>query len=251
MGDYGSIIIASADYEFADRLLQLLHAHEYHCDIARDFQAATIKLARNYCDLVITDINLPGGRELEIAYLVRDKFDHVPIITIVDEFHQNVSIDIIELPIVSYIARSYSDEHLFRCVYHALNYVKQQNIAKNNIESLQNWYTELHNISKATGSRSTNNMTYKNYTIITINNIMQCLNNLHRMIELSDNANKVFSCIDDCSKLNLLTQAIIDAVDILDKTRTSFKSKELGNLRKRLMDVLSKSIGRDFHTMKT
>ena len=42
----------------------------------------------------------------------------------------------------------------------------------------------------------------------------------------------------DCSRLEKLRAAIVDAVEVLEQTRRSFKSRQLEALRKRLNEVL-------------
>lgn len=42
----------------------------------------------------------------------------------------------------------------------------------------------------------------------------------------------------DCERLSRLRAAVRDAIDVLDETRSSFKSKRLEVMRKKLIDIL-------------
>lgn len=247
MCNSGNILIASADFDFVKRTLQLLYKQEYECEVVYEYKSALTKLSNNAYDLIITDFDLPGSKEYELAYQVRDNFDYLPIIAVTDSHKNSNTIEISELPIVAFITKVYIDDQLIRIIDHSMYFVKQQKIVKENIKNLHNWSDELERVLKFNCNKLNVSMTYKNYTAISMNNIIRCLNSIHKMMEISDSGNSQIQVCDmvDCPKLNALTQALLDAVNIIDKTRSSFKSKELASLKKRLLDILTEAIGRE------
>ncbi len=53
-------------------------------------------------------------------------------------------------------------------------------------------------------------------------------------------ANRAIGCpLIDCPRLARLTTAVQETIEILEETRSAFKSKRLEAMRKRLIDILA------------
>ena len=62
---------------------------------------------------------------------------------------------------------------------------------------------------------------------------------LKRVVGDMGGANRVVGCpLIDCPRLARLTTAVQETIDVLEETRSAFKSKRLEAVRKRLINVL-------------
>ena len=73
--------------------------------------------------------------------------------------------------------------------------------------------------------------------------LAECYQTVHRLHASITGAETVADpCrVLKCSRLESLESAIQEGIDTIERTRTSFKSRELGTLRRRLKDVLGQS----------
>ncbi|MBI5905331.1 MAG: hypothetical protein HZB86_07230 [Deltaproteobacteria bacterium] len=63
---------------------------------------------------------------------------------------------------------------------------------------------------------------------------------LKRVVGDMDAANRVVGCpLIDCPRLARLTTAVRETIDVLEETRSAFKSKRLEATRRRLIEILA------------
>ncbi len=241
----GNIMVASVDYNFITRTLQIVSHQGYECEAVYDNDSAFIKLINGKYNLVIIDMSMPGGKDLELAYKIRNDFEYLPIIIVTDTYNQDIAIELIELNIVAFINKYYKENQLIRIIDNALNSRKQHLMLKENIQVLNEWSSDLNKLLKFNFNRINVSMTDKNYSAITMNNMIKCLNSINNMMNItqSDESKPNIGAENDRTRLNILTKTLIEAVKVIDSTKSSFKSKELGNLKKKILDVLAETVG--------
>src|SRR5690349_2833149 len=62
----GAILIADDDLEFNNATAAFLTAHGYHCRSVADAASAAAALRENSYDLLLSDIDMPGNKSLEL-----------------------------------------------------------------------------------------------------------------------------------------------------------------------------------------
>ena len=68
------VLIVDDDRIILESLGEFLRLEEYEVETATSFHAAIGALEREPADLVISDINMPGGNGFELRHVVRRRF---------------------------------------------------------------------------------------------------------------------------------------------------------------------------------
>jgi hypothetical protein len=109
---------------------------------------------------------------------------------------------------------------------------------------LSEWSKDLDSIKKSISQKSevTSSIPVSTFFEITLRNVVGALLDLkHLTEELSMQSDEQYVCnLLDCPSLTELKSGLAETVDILKKTKTSFKSKELGRLRNKLEILVEK-----------
>jgi len=78
-------------------------------------------------------------------------------------------------------------------------------------------------------------------TTLVLGNLAASLTGLGQLTQLGDAPSAEVCELVDCPRLQLLVSAIEDAVNVIEQTKSAFKSKGLAELRQRLELVLEAS----------
>ena len=94
--------------------------------------------------------------------------------------------------------------------------------------------------SMAISPRSTLEMSLEAYFGLTFQNIVAGLADLQHVTDvLAGHGEAEGAChLFDCPKVDALTDALVETVAVLEKSKSAFRSKELGQLRKRLTSLM-------------
>jgi hypothetical protein len=115
---------------------------------------------------------------------------------------------------------------------------------RNTRQLLQDWCDDLANIEKGLkdASKWTSSTSIDIFLELTFRNIISAMSNLKQLMKACTNQNvKQEVCqLLNCPRLTTLTNALLETIDILEQTKSFFKSKQLGELRQKL-EKLAKS----------
>ena len=112
---------------------------------------------------------------------------------------------------------------------------------KSTRERLQSWKSELDLVEQTLGASSTPaQKPVDAFVQLTMRNIVASLTDLQHMTQAlaTQQAAREACQLMNCPRGLALAQALKEAVDTLERTKRAFKSKELGDLRKTLEEVL-------------
>jgi CheY-like chemotaxis protein len=238
------ILIADDEEPFARRIAAFLQHEGYDCDTVGDAAAAALRLERDRFDLLVADIHMPGNERLE---LIREgSLEGLAVLLITGAPTLETAIESVRLPVVGYLVKPFRLEILKSEIERALGVSQIYSTTKRAQERLGQWIAELSSsgeLSRRPGI--TAGVTMDAYVETTIRNVTESLLDLARVTVgmQGARASEVDLCrFFECPRLAQWREAVNETIETIEKTKQSFKSKELGLLRRKL-ELLKKIEG--------
>jgi DNA-binding response OmpR family regulator len=242
MTEAGRILIADDEDTFLAATSALLTEEGYVCVCAHDAQQAAQALDAQMFDLLIADIRMPGNADLEFIRILPEKAPGMPVILVTGYPTIHSAIRSIQLPVVAYLIKPVDFEELMTMVRSGVEYSRVHHAVESTRQRLGDWASSLQSVQQTMNPRMRVDTpgSMESFLRLTHDNIVQSFTDLlnvsHAMAARSNV--QVVCHLANCPKLAMMLEAIESAVKVLEKTKTSFKSKELGDLRRKLEDLL-------------
>lgn len=243
MAELGKILIADDEETFLHSTADLLRREGYQCACALDAKTATEKLHAEDYDLLISDIKMPGNPELELIKNLGNIIKGIPVILVTGYPSVHSAIQSIQLPVVAYLVKPLDFSELLRCVQLSVENYRIYKAICSTRKLFQKWAEDLEKLKALMCQQSTDisYMTVGAFFDLTILNIGNTLLDLKHLIEaaaLDEDKQSVCHMLE-CPRLNVLTGVLKEAICVLEKTKGSFKSKDLGELRRKLEEIVN------------
>ncbi|HEY3296322.1 MAG TPA: response regulator [bacterium] len=238
----GKILIADDEETFLISTSALLTDEGYECATASNAADAATLLRDNEFDLLIADIKMPGNAELELVHELPILAEGMPVILVTGYPTVNTAIQSIRLPVVAYLIKPVDFGELLAMVHSGVEYTRVHRAVKNTRSRLGQWEASLHDLQRGyeVSPKVNSAGSVDSFLKLAHDNIMRSFGDLLNVSRALANQSKVqFVChLANCPKLQMYEQAIENTVKTLERTKSAFKSKELGDLRKKLEELL-------------
>lgn len=238
------ILVADDEQTFRESTGELLRKEGYYCDCAADAASTVEKLTQNTYDLLIADIKMPGNPELELIKKLPQIAKTMPVILVTAFPSQKSAIESVNLPVTAYMVKPVDFEELKKNVAQAIKRKNVFQLMTGTRQRLMNLQKHIQNIEEFLKEKNRKffSASIKNFLDWTIGNIswaMKDIKNLTYMLTNEQSESTVCNLLN-CPRLDELTEGLLSTVRALEKTKSSFKSKELGQLRIQLEQLLKK-----------
>jgi DNA-binding response OmpR family regulator len=241
----GRILLADDEQTFRESTAELLRQQGYECDCVQDAHAAAEKLAKGSYDLLIADIRMPGNPDLELIKELHEVSKGTPAILVTAFPSQRSAIDAVQLPVAAYMVKPIDFEELKKNVVEA---IRRKNLFQTVLDTknrLKDWQKQMQNLEDVLQKKNHRvfSASIKNFldlSLINISAAFQDVKNLTNILTDQDSEMPVCNLLN-CPRLTEMIEGLTDAVRGLEKTKSSFKSKELGSLRMKLEQLLKKA----------
>lgn len=244
MDSLGKILIADDEEVFRNMTAELLRRAGYHCDEAANATSATALLDNEEYDLLLADIRMAGNENLELLGHSRIRAG-TPVIlltgyptvaSVLDGFHRSI---------FDYFVKPFEFADLLDRVKKALSAQRTVKTIQRLTDRLDTWRQESSALKNALETRSsiTTQQTLEALAKLAYGHAVETLKEVNSMdIQVEDklSCEQLHSAVG-CPKLNIYSHAIKDTIAVLERTKSAFKSKELGLLRLRLEQILAPS----------
>jgi DNA-binding response OmpR family regulator len=244
MTDCGRILLADDEETFLHATADLLRREGYACECVGDGESALKKIDAERYDLLIADILMPGNPQLELVRQIGERAPGMPIILVTAYPTLGSAISSVGLSVSSYLIKPVEWDDLKAAVARAIGDRRLYDAVATMSSRLEQWKTGLTDMESllqrsANGSAESALQAFSELTFL---NVMGALTDMHRVARAHAKATESAQVchLFNCPRLRTLTQALRDAVAVLEHTRQSFKSKELADLRKQLTDVIDR-----------
>jgi YesN/AraC family two-component response regulator len=232
------ILLADDEETFLYSTAELLRKEGFTCDTAYNTKIATKLLEQNNYDLLISDIKMPDNPNLSFIKKAKELTESMSIILVTGYPTLDTALQSVHLPISAYLIKPLDFSELLE---HAREAIDKKKIYKN-ISKTKERLTELcdsfENLNKGMYGKETNasEVTGMSFLNLTLQNISGSIKDIQYLFNNSHNEKheKNAGHLFNSPRTKELKSALNDTINVLEKTKTSFKSKELGSLRKRL-----------------
>jgi DNA-binding response OmpR family regulator len=243
MNERNRILIADDEETFLEAHADLLRDEGYDCDCAKDAATAKAMLRQNRYDLLIADIKMPGNEELAFVEALPVIAEGLPVILVTGYPTLNTAIKSTRLAVAAYLLKPLPLDDFLKLVRQSIirhETYRMFEESRHRLRSLQIELGAFENLKKSAPARPSH-VDAEVFLHYTIKNILASLADLKDLAQaLAQNKPKQQACqLLNCPRHAELTEAIRAAIVVMEKTKTSFKSKELAALRVNLESVLS------------
>ncbi len=242
------ILLADDEAIFLKAVSCMLCDNGYICDSATDAESVVAMLKLNDYDLLISDVRMPGNSELELISNISKITNCMPIILVTAYPSVDNTIQALKLNVHDYLIKPVDFEELLALVNKVIIAGSIHHDVNREVrKSISNWRLELDKVEKLLSRAPTDSPleTFNYYLDTSYKNIFETLMNLRKITKMAVVGNDD-QLVNQPVYLNgmraELKEVLEDTVKVLKKTKNSFKSKDIGELRKKLEKVLSETI---------
>jgi len=237
------ILIVGEEREFSTNTAHLLQKEGFTCDMVQDADSAISALQEARYDLLVTDIQIQDNGDLKFIENVAEMFPKLPVVVLTGRPSVDTAVRSLSLPIFAYLVKPLEEGRFLEQARAAIQWSRVNRIIDEaryrNTEVMQN-AAMAHSIAAMSMERSMDNSlhTFLGTTFGTVAGAITDLNKLFAALSLGKNSESLCMVVD-CPRVQVLEEAIERAIEILRSTKGSFKSNEIGALRRELEAVLN------------
>ena len=252
MNEQGNILLADDEETFLEATADLLKEEGYSCSCVSNTHELSSALKDIDYDLLITDLNMPGNRVMEIVEEARSHKDVLPVIVVTGYPSVPTAVESVRLHVLDYlikpiqystllssVKRGIHHKQVLEAVRHARAEAAKRTEQLENIErSLSTFGEEVSNFSSVTDFVQDPQETQL-HNLLT--NVWEwSVKSQSKSGEALEGSVSGGSAIPP-KEFFKLREGIFHAVDVLQRTKGSFRSKELADLRKFLQNLLKRT----------
>ena len=232
MNDPGSILLADHDEHFLTSVAEQLRADGYACECASNSARAAEALRACCHAVLVADTNMEGNARLELVLQAQQVTRGMPVILVANRPLLETVIAAIQLPVMAYLIKPVDypqfREHIRRLAVRS----ETRHTLSRTREHLNQCLREL----SASVDDSVDRTKTELVSIPLLRSIAACLLDLLRLrAEIVVDGPRPRLCeLLECPEFALYQDVISESIDVLEQTKSCFKSKQLASLRIRL-----------------
>ncbi|MGH8018450.1 MAG: response regulator [Opitutaceae bacterium] len=187
--------------------------------------------------LIISDINMPGNDDLEFVRAVAQKHPGLPIILLTAFPSVETAVASVNLSIAAYFVKPPNAQELLDAVSSAIGHFEARTAIERSLSRLDEWSHDLERLRQLTLNirASADANASGAFLEVSLRHVMGSLLDLQEVVSVLSSAP---AGADSMRSLEL-SKALQETVEVLEKTKRAFKSKDLGDLRQKLEAVLA------------
>lgn len=241
------ILLADDEDTFRRSTAKLLEQEGYRCDCAQDSAEAS-RLLTSQHDVLLSDIRMPGNMQFEFFRDVRDRFPTLPIVLVTGYPSVQTAVEALRLAFTDYLLKPVDWLELLRSVNQAVEkarYLRMTDVARYEIDRQGTAVDHVEEILNRAGVMA--NQTGLAWPLEAF--LSQSVGN---MAVLSAGIRAVMATqargtaeeptdvcrMMQCPRLSAYREALESTVEVLEKTKSSFRSNDLGLLRRKIEQLL-------------
>jgi DNA-binding response OmpR family regulator len=231
----GRILVADDETTFRTSTAELLRREGYDVDTADNAADALSAVTTQPYDLMITDLEMPGNTDLDLVQQVVHVGGGLPVIIVTGYPSVRTSLACIELPVAAYLVKPVDFPGLLKRVSAAVARFRSFQSMQRAESRLRLYREEYNALAKAPPRDPRSSV--DTFLALTLRNVLGSITDLEQLGRALASANETPShaCqLINCPRGTQLQQAVEDTIALLEETKGAFKSKALGDLRRRL-----------------
>ncbi|NOU11936.1 MAG: response regulator [Nitrospira sp.] len=245
------ILLADDEDTFRKATATLLEQEGYRCDSAQDSEQAS-RLLMGEHDVLISDIRMPGNMQFEFLRDVRTRFPLLPIVLVTGYPSVQTAVEALRLGFTDYLLKPVDWPDLRRAVADAVKKTSLVRMttsvreeASRLVASLEHLQETLPQLGSGANERE---LAWSLDTFLAQSfSSMAVLSSRIRSVLTSQMQGHAEAPTDvcrmmACPRLAVYREALEGTVEVLEKTKIAFRSKDLGLLRAKIEQLLREDI---------
>jgi DNA-binding response OmpR family regulator len=236
------ILIVDDDINLLTTTAAFLSQHGYRCDCADTGEEALACLKQRQYDLLISDIEMPGNHDLRLIQSLPQIQAGLPVILMTGYPTIQTAAHAVGLSVVAYLIKPVDPETLLAEVARSLERSRYFRKVAGTRERLISVCEDLKHIETSIRIPVGNEIraSLVAFLDLTLQNVTASLLDLRYLIESMAFTSKQSPEPEwlQSSRPLILISALRETIAVLAKTKESFKSKELGEIRHKLEALL-------------
>ncbi len=234
----GTLLIADDDEFVRGGIEELLRREGYATTGVASGGAMLAALQAAAYDALISDIHMPGNVHLEAVEVIRRVAPALPVILLTGRPSIETAARSVRLPVTAYLTKPPAMAELVQLLDAAIADYRTYRAVQSGRTRLQEWERELEAIelqlrAAPPGGASGQGVTMRGFFQASLRQIISTLADLERTAgTLGGSAG---------AKAAEHEAALRHTVEVLERTKQSFKSKELAELRRQLEELLARA----------
>lgn len=232
----GSVLLADDEETFRESTSRLLRRDGFDCRCAKDAEEALDSLRHVRFDVFVSDIRMPCNPDMRIVKEARQIDAHLPIILVTGYPSAETAIRGVNLAVEAYLTKPLDYEELRGHVFGA---VKRSHVRRRISSVVERLASVMASIEAETSIPLSPEKSDDSAVVI-IRSLASCLSDLLILWCKPATEHGISSLCEllDCPQQPVHRQAILHAIDVLEKTKDNFKSKQLAELRVNLQQAV-------------
>lgn len=230
----GRVLFADDDRAAREGLAEMLRRLGYTCECAASAAEALEKLRAAPYEALISDIHMPGNTALELVEAAVQAVPGLPVILLTGRPSVETAARSVRLPVTAYLTKPPDLGELTKVLDQAIAAHRDFNLVQAGRQRLREWERELTQIEKMMRGAPAVGGAIEDYIRVSLRQAILMLTDLERATETLDGR-----AADRMREVDHVA-ALRHTVEVLERTRQNFKSKELADLRKQLEHLLER-----------
>jgi len=234
MTPQGTVLLADDETTFLEATKDLLEEEGYVCHGVHDASELSEALASSEYDLLITDLNMPGNRIMEMVSELREQSKLMPVIVVTGYPSVPTAVESVRLHVLEYMIKPVNFPALLDAVKRGIQH-------KRALGTLSQARKEA---EQHTRGLSALEETLSAFPLSMDEEASQALlGELIHAPQISKHRQPASGVTSTPSMTDYfrLRESVFHTIQILQKTKNAFRSKDLAGLRKYLETVLSET----------
>jgi len=235
MENRARLLLADDEEVYLLSTADLLRQEGYVVDCAMDGAEAAGLLAVNRYDLLVSDIRMPGNLDLALIQQLPEINLGLPVILMTGYPSAETAIRAVNLSVLAYLVKPLEFKDLLVQVRRGVAQRRVQLAASDSARRIQAWAEEMAHL--ASGFRTpAGGVPVQHLLGAMLGRMGETLIDMKHLVDLSeglDAGGKVCS-VQTCPRLETYHQILHEGIEILEKTKGAFKSRNLEDLRHRM-----------------
>jgi DNA-binding NtrC family response regulator len=230
------VLIADDDRAARDGLLLILRRLSYTCESAATADQALELLRAAPAEVLLADIHMPGNVKLELVEAAGKVVPGMPVVLLTGRPSVETAARSVSLPVSAYLTKPPNIEELTRELDRAIAAYREFALIQAGRQRLQDWERELRQIESMMRHPSAEAGTgaLEDFIRVSLRQAILTLADLERATQVLDaRATDRLRAVEHVAALR-------HAVEVLERTRQNFKSKDLADLRRQLEHLLNR-----------
>lgn len=245
--DHPRVLLADDEDTFRLSTARLLEQEGYQCDCACD-SAEARRLLTDQHDALVSDIRMPGNMQFEFLRDVRARFPLLPIVLVTGYPSVQTAVEALRLAFTDYLLKPIDWPELLRAVNRAVekaHFLRMTEVTRLETDRLNTSLDHLQELLTRSGTMATErelawsveaflSQSVVHMTVLSAGIRSVMAGQLKGTVEAPTDVCRLMQC----PRLTAYQEALQSTVEVLEKTKDAFRSKDLGLLRRKIEQLL-------------